>query len=189
MRAAADAGRSAHKVMIRKITTILLITICNAFVSFSEKRKIVPSCNIQNELVESTIAAKSKELKGKEYCQFRHYQTLYDIDKDGIDDFIVLFTIEGIGGGGNNHHDFMAVFLSSRDWRPIVVRTGGRGERDPIAADFRDGKIILETLVYLPSDGLCCPSGKGALSYKLHGDKLEQVSEKENNAEPKASPD
>lgn len=141
-------------------------------------RKIVPTCNVRNELVESIIAAKAKELNGQEYCQFRHYQTLFDIDKDGTDDFIVLFTVEGIGGGGNNHYDFMTVFLSGRGWQPITIRTGGRGERDPTGVDFKDGKIILDTLVFLPSDPLCCPSGKGTLTYELRGNHLELVSEK-----------
>ncbi len=161
--------------------------VCS-LVLFACWRNIVPTCNVRNELVESVIAAKARELKGQEYCQFRHYETLSDIDKDGIDDFIVLFTVEGIGGGGNDHYDFMALFLSGRGWQPIVTRTGGRGERDPIGIDFRDGKIILNTLVYLPSDPLCCPSGKGTLTYELRGDKLELVSEKQDSDEPEANP-
>jgi hypothetical protein len=152
-------------------------------------RRIVPTCNVRNDLVESVIAAKAKELKGQEYCQFRHYQTLFDIDKDGNDDFIVLFTVEGVGGGSNNHYDFMSVFLSGRSWQPITTRTGGKGERDPIRVDFRGGKIVLDTLVYLPSDPGCCPSGKGTLTYELRGDNLALVSEKENHGEPSAPPD
>ena len=169
---------------MKRITTILLISTIGSLILLACVTKSVPTCNVRNELVESIIAGKAKELNGQEYCQFRHYQTLFDIDKDGTDDFIVLFTVEGIGGGGNNHYDFMSVFLSSRSWQPITTRTGGRGERDPIGVDFRDGKIILDTLVYLPTDFLCCPSGKGTLIYELRGDKLELVSEKENHAEP-----
>ncbi len=101
----------------------------------------------------------------------------------------MLFTVEGIGGGGNNHYDFMSVFLSGRSWQPITTRTGGRGDRDPIGVDFSDGKIILDTLIYLPSDALCCPSGKGTLIYELRGDTLELISEKQNYPEPAASPD
>jgi hypothetical protein len=163
---------------MKRITTILLISTISSLALFACARKIVPTCNLRNELVESIIAAKAKELNGQEYCQFRHYQTLFDIDKDGTDDFIVLFTVEGIGGGGNNHYDFMTVFLSGRGWQPITIRTGGRGERDPTGVDFKDGKINLDTLVYLPSDPLCCPSGKGTLTYELRGDHLELVSEK-----------
>ena len=138
---------------------------------------MVPTCNVRIELVESIIAAKAKELNGQEYCQFRHYQTLFDIDKDGTDDFIVLFTVEGIGGGGNNHYDFMSVFLSSRGWQPITTRTGGRGERDPIGVDFRDEKIILDTLdigggfpvsyveTVMPIDRFCEPIAEALEKY------------------------
>ena len=173
-------------IEMKRITTILLISTIGSLILFACVRKSVPTCNVRNELVESTIAAKAKELKGQEYCQFRCYQALFDIDKDGKDDFIVLFTVEGIGGGGNSHDDFMSIFLSSRNWQPITTRTGGRGERDPVGIDFRDGKIILDTLVYLPSDPLCCPSGKGTLTYELRGGNLELVSEDENHAKPSA---
>ena len=174
---------------MKKIITILLFSTIGSLLLFACIRNTVPTCNVRNDVVESIIAAKAKELNGQEYCQFRHYQTLFDIDKDGIDDFIVLFTIEGISGGGNNHYDFMSVFLSSRGWQPITTRTGGRGERDPIGVNFRDGKIVLDTLVYLPSDAMCCPSGRGTLIYELRGGNLELVSEKENQAEPTAPPD
>ena len=174
---------------MKTVTAILLIGTIGSLVLFACVRKSAPTCNVRNELVESIIAAKAKELNGQEYCQFRRYQTLFDMDKDGNYDFIVLFTVEGIGGGGNNHYDFMSVFLSSRGWQPIITRTGGRGERDPIGVDFRDGKIILQTLVYLPSDAVCCPSGKGTLIYKLRGDNLELISETPNHAEPTAPAD
>ena len=174
---------------MKTITAILLIGTVGLLIPIACVRTSVPTCNVRNELVESVIAAKAKELNGQEYCQFRHYQTLFDVDRDGKDDFIVLFTVEGVGGGGNNHHDFMAVFLSRRGWKPIITRTGGRGERDPIRVHFRDGRIILDTLVYLPSDALCCPSGKGTLIYEVRGDNLELISEKTKNAEPTAPAD
>jgi hypothetical protein len=94
--------RQLHEM--RRIATILLMCPIGSAVLFACVRRIVPTCNVRNDLVESVIAAKAKELKGQEYCQFRHYQTLFDIDKDGNDDFIVLFTVEGVGGGSNNHY-------------------------------------------------------------------------------------
>jgi hypothetical protein len=174
---------------MKAITAILIIGSVCSLVLLGCVTKIGPTCNLRNDSVESVIAAKAKALNGKEYCQFRHYQMLFDVDRDGTDDFIVLFTVEDVGGGGNNHHNFMAIFLSKRGWKPIITRTGGRGERDPIAVDFRDGKIILYTLVYLPSDALCCPSGKGTLIFEVRGDNLELISEKTQNAEPTAPAD
>ncbi len=148
-----------------------------------------PTCITQSKLLESTIAAVARHLKAQEYCQFRQYYTLDDVDGDGKNDFIVLFSVEGIGGGGNDHADFMAVFLSGQKWRPITVKTGGRGERDPISAEVRNHRIILSTRVYRPEDPLCCPSGKGTLIYEVHGNKLSLVAEREEKAEPATPPE
>ena len=147
-----------------------------------------PTCATQSRIVESTIAAVARNLKGQEYCQFRHYQTLDDVDGDGTDDFIVLFSVEGMQGG-NDHYTFMSVFLSGRNWQPMTIKTGGRGERDPVSVEVRDHKIILETLVYLPSDAMCCPSGKGTLVYEIQGNKLHLVTKTGEGAKPAAPPD
>ena len=145
-----------------------------------------PTCSTQSKLVESTIAAVSKDLKGEEFCRFRHYQTFGDVDGDGTDDFIVLFSVEGMEGKGNCHYDFMSVFLSGRKWQPITVKTGERGERDPISVEVRGRKIILETVVYLPSDAMCCPSGKGTLAYEISGSQLKLTAETQEQTGPAA---
>jgi hypothetical protein len=147
-----------------------------------------PSCATQSKIVESTIAAVARDLKGQEYCQFRHYHALDDVDGDGTDDFIVLFSVEGMGGG-NGHEDFMAVFLSGRNWHPLTTRTGGRGERDPISVEVKNHRIVLETLVYRPSDAMCCPSGKGTLIYEIQGKGLQLVAQTVEGADPAAPPD
>ena len=139
------------------------------------KKSPLPGCKLADAAVERVIASKARQIGGQEYCQFRHYNTLDDVDGDGVDDFIVLFTVEGRGGGGNDHTSFMAVWLSGRPNSPLVVETGGRGLRDPVAIEVRDRKIRLETLEYLPKDPMCCPSGKGELPYEIKGGKLEAV--------------
>ena len=145
-----------------------------------------PTCATRSKLVESTISAVSKGLKGEEFCQFRHYQTFGDVDGDGTDDFIVLFSVEGMEGKGNSHYDFMSVFLSGRKWQPITVKTGERGERDPISVEVRGRKMILETVVYRPSDAMCCPSGKGALVYEVSGSQLKLTAETQEQTGPAA---
>ncbi len=177
--------------MIRRagiISFFLMLAVCLAGAPdvFSAKSISSPTCVTQNKLVESTIAEVARKLKGQEYCQFRRYQALFDVDGDGVDDFIVLFTVEGIGGAGNDHYDFMSVFLSGRKWKPLTVKTGERGERDPVSADVRDHRIILETMVYLPSDAMCCPSGKGTLVYEIHGNNLKLAAETKEQEKPAA---
>jgi len=112
-----------------------------------------------------------------EYCQFRRYDALDDVDGDGKDDFLVLFTVEG-PRGGNDHVSFLAAFLSTRPDRPILVEAGRRGERDPFSIEARRGEVVLETREYLPRDPMCCPSGKGRVVYRLSGGRLVPAGER-----------
>ena len=130
-----------------------------------------PSCRTATPEVERLIAEKARALAMTEYCQFRRYDALDDVDGDGKDDFLVLFTVEG-PSGGNDHVSFLAAFLSTRPGRPILVETGRRGERDPVSIEARRGEVALETREYLPSDPMCCPSGKGRVVFRLSGGRL-----------------
>jgi len=134
-----------------------------------------PSCATSSALVEKTISARARELEGTEYCKFRRYEDLYDLDGDGIKDLVVLFHVEGTGGGGNNVISFMAVFPSRIHWGPLVVETGARAVRFPIAIDIKERMIVLETQEYVATDPLCCPSGKGELVYELQNGVLRRV--------------
>jgi hypothetical protein len=133
-------------------------------------------CQLANQYVEAAIARKVSSLKGVEYRQFRHYDALSDLDGDGHNDLIVLFNAEP-ASGENDHNDFMAVFLSSdpAGAEPLIVRTGGRGERDPIAIAVRGRRITLDTQEYLPKDPMCCPSGRGTLVFELVGHSLKPI--------------
>ncbi len=135
-------------------------------------------CRLANTHVEAAIARKAAELHGDEYCQYRHYETMSDIDGDGKPDLIVLFNVEP--RGGNDHLGFMAVFLSSdrEGEKPLIVATGGRGERDAVGITVRGRRILLDTLEYLPKDPMCCPSGKGQMIFEHTGRALKAVKEK-----------
>jgi hypothetical protein len=123
-----------------------------------------PSCITSDRRVEDVVAAKARELGGHEYCQFRIYETLSDVDADGIDDFLVVFSVEGPGGGGNNTIQFLAAFASSNEWRPSVVEVGRRGQRMVEAiTQVRQSGIDLSTWEYGHADAMCCPSRKGKL--------------------------
>lgn len=124
-------------------------------------------CRLADARVEAAIAKKAASLDADEYCQFRHYEAMSDLDGDGKNDLVVLFAVEP--RGGNDHLGFMAVFLSSDpgDAEPLIAATGGRGERDAVSIDVRGRRIELGTLEYKPSDPMCCPSGKGTLVFEL----------------------
>jgi hypothetical protein len=123
-----------------------------------------PTCRTASAEVESVIAEKARDLSMTEYCQFRRYDALDDVDGDGKDDFLVLFTLEGPGGG--NHHVSFLAFFPSAGGPPSVVQTGQRGERDPVGVRVEHGKVVLRTREYRTADPMCCPSGKGSLSYE-----------------------
>jgi len=74
-----------------------------------------PNCQLKDERVERAIASVATELQGTEYCQFRHYLSLDDIDSDGKADFLVTFNVEGTGeGSGNDVVSYLMAFITSR---------------------------------------------------------------------------
>ncbi|HET7453351.1 MAG TPA: hypothetical protein VFL12_11450 [Thermoanaerobaculia bacterium] len=131
----------------------------------------VPSCRTDSPAIERMIAGKARALSMTENCQFRRYDALDDVDGDGQDDLVLIFTLEG-PDGANDHVSFLAAFLSGAPDRPLVVEAGRRGRRDPVAIDARRGEIRLETLEYLPKDPMCCPSGKGTRTWRLEKGRL-----------------
>ena len=88
-----------------------------------------PSCVTADSRVEALIEAKRQELRGTEYCQSRMYETLSDFDGDRRDDFLVVFGIEGAEGNMGAVVQFVAVFASGSQWRPVVTEVGRRGQR------------------------------------------------------------
>jgi hypothetical protein len=131
-----------------------------------------PSCTTADPRVETMISSKSAEVRGQEYCQFRLYHTIDDFDGDGEADFLVVFAIEGLGGGGNNHVPYLAAFLSGSAWKPMMVQVGQRGVRTVSDISVDRGIIVLATAEQRRRDALCCPSGKGELRYALRDGQL-----------------
>lgn len=131
----------------------------------------VPTCRTQSAELEGLIADRARSLEMSEECQFRRYDAIHDVDGDGKDDFLALFTLEG-PRGANDHVTYLAAFLSGSPGRPVVVEAGRRGERDPVSIEARRGEIDLDVLEYLPRDPMCCPSGKGRRVYRVAGGRL-----------------
>jgi hypothetical protein len=149
---------------MRRIAGIVLLSLSAAVAA--ARPSAPPGCRTASPEVERLIAGRARALAMTEHCQFRRYDALDDVDGDGKDDFLVLFTVEG-PRGGNDHVSFLAAFLSTRPERPILVEAGRRGERDPVSIEARRGEVALETREYLPRDPMCCPSGKGRVVFRL----------------------
>jgi hypothetical protein len=134
-----------------------------------------PTCKTADPRVETLIARQARAYHGVEYCQFRLYHTIDDLDGDGRDDFVLVFSLEK-NDGSNDSVQYLAVFLSSRAWKPLVLKVGRRGERfiDDIDVDD-DGTLVLSTSEYERDDPICCPSGDGELRFRIEHGRLKPV--------------
>jgi hypothetical protein len=131
-----------------------------------------PSCHTADSRIEGLISSKAAEHQGQEYCQFRLYHTVDDVDADGLDDFLVVFAVEALGGGGNGHIQYLAVFSSAASWNPALLRVGERGVRNITHVAVKGRMIVLTTAEQRRGDALCCPSGTGELRYQLKDGQL-----------------
>jgi len=133
-----------------------------------------PTCRIADSRVQRLIESTVAESKGVEYCQFRMYHTIDDVDGDGREDFMVVFSVEA-AAGGNEVKQFLAVFPSRTAYRPVKTVVGRRGQRSITDLCFSDGAIELETLEQRPGDAMCCPSGEGTTRYVLKEGALREI--------------
>ena len=132
-----------------------------------------PTCRTASARVEAVVDAKVRELKGTELCQFRLYHHIHDLDGDGRDDFLMVFSVEGIHGSANATRQFLVAFPSRNSWRPSVVEVGRRGVRVVLALDVSaGGDVVLTTAERNDGDALCCLSGSGQLVFRLEGGRL-----------------
>jgi hypothetical protein len=163
--------------MKRFICTILSISFLGSHLVFAQA---VPNCKLKDEGVERLIAEKARQLQGAEYCQFRRYHSIDDIDGDKKDDFVVIFVVEGVRRNANHFLQFMLVYLtSSPKNKPLEIQVGERGER---SADniirIEKNKIITKDQVWQAGDALCCPSGSGQSIYEIKNGQLIKTKEK-----------
>jgi hypothetical protein len=156
------------------ITTFLLLVQ----VAFSVELTDSDSKVIENYLIE-----KERELKGGEYKKARKYME-GDLNRDGVSDLAMLYTLEGIGGGGNNYSFFLAVFERTSNGIKFVTdaKVGSKVTRSLNFESIEDGTITFNTKFIWKNDAFCCPSGKGKAYYIL---KTRQRKLRELNTAPK----
>ena len=126
-----------------------------------------PTCRTASSAVEDVVASKIRELKGGELCQFRLYDHIHDIDGDGRDDFLMVFSVEGINGSANATAQFLAAFPSRNRWQPSVVEVGRRGAREVLKLDVDGRLVVLGTAERKEGDAMCCLTGSGELVFRL----------------------
>jgi hypothetical protein len=128
-----------------------------------------------SKVIDSYIAAQAKREKGEEPDGVRKV-VQGDLNKDGVDDVAVLYTIEG-QNGSNNYIQYLAVFLGTNKGLVFAARTpaGGKNHREAELVSITNGKINLNTVDYGPKDPSCCPTIKGATKYLLAGRRLREI--------------
>ena len=138
--------------------------------SFAEECKPLP------EKAEKFIKSFTGEVRGEEYCRFRKI-TRGDVNSDGIEDLIAVFTIEGAcgddktttpGACGNHHETYAKIFLGKELKEVPVIMIGRRGERLIKGLTVVNGIIQAETLNYGKDDPMCCPAIKGQTAFVLN---------------------
>ena len=133
-----------------------------------------PDCRLADARVERYVAAVATARAGHEYCEFRRYDRLGDLDGDGADDLVMTFTIEGVEGSNNGTEAYLVAFLSSAkaiDAAPRLL-IGERGGRMPDGVSVQGREIVVSTVEYAESDPMCCPSRRGEARFALRAGKL-----------------
>ena len=91
-----------------------------------------------------------------------------DLNGDGIEDLVALFTIEG-WKGGNVYTRYLGVVLGGATGPQVRVAAvvGGKLRRSVELDRIEEGRVFLRTLSYVPGDPACCPSKAGRLECRL----------------------
>ena len=178
-------GVASHLPLIAVATMLLVLCSPLAHAGSPGKQAIPKSVTEQlDAYIERYIAQREAEdceppepgedrtCKGSEYRAARRF-CFGDIGGHGKKDIAVPYTLESFCCG-NNYEFHLAVFLNRNSKYELAATTkvGGGGERFVSFKNIRDGKIFLNTDLYLLDDPNCCPSGKGSTTYVLEEGKL-----------------
>lgn len=128
----------------------------------------------ENAIVNSYISRQAKKADAEEYAEAR--KILHgDVNGDKKADLVVLYTLEGFGGG-NSYAQYLAVFLGKGSTFQYAANSvvGGKLNRNVELMSISGGKINLETMGYTKDDAACCPSHKGKTRFVFVGGNLKE---------------
>ncbi len=123
------------------------------------------------EVINFAISARAAQDGGSEYADARK-SVEGDLDGDGAADVVVLYSLEG-AGGGNNSVGYLAAFLRTGGQINLVDTATLSGSAQSIT--LKDSTARLRLLSLGPDDSACCPSIEEDAMYVLHGNKWLQV--------------
>ena len=126
-------------------------------------------------VIDKFIASQAEKARGSEPDGIRKVVT-GDLNRDGVADAAVLFTIEG-QNGSNNYIQCLAVFLR-RNGRLVYAAhapVGGKNHRSVELDSIKGNVMFLDTTAYAKRDPSCCPTIKGRTRYALVRNKLTEL--------------
>lgn len=131
----------------------------------------------ENAIINRYISRQEKRCGGEKTEYTHGLPTLHgDVNGDGKSDVVVLYFVEGCGGG-MNWAQGLVVFL--RKGRSIQfaaeANVGAKGIRASELKSISEGRINLDTMGYRKDDGACCPSKPGKTKYIFSKGKLREV--------------
>lgn len=131
----------------------------------------------EKKAIDKFIRNQAMKVRGFEYPEYRRYLK-GDVGSDGVQDIVVLYTIEE-AQGGNSWLQYLVVFQESKSGIKYLhhLRVGGKGMRSVDLETIDEGMIKLKTKHYGLSDALCCPSVSGNTHIFINGKFLEEGSQ------------
>ncbi len=95
----------------------------------------------------------------------RQFSLYGDLDKDGVDEAVVLIWTSS---GGSGTYDFIAVMDRDADGALANTGTAPLGDRVKVqTAEVIDGQLVLEVIQAGPDDAACCPGQKVRRTFVL----------------------
>jgi hypothetical protein len=155
---------------MRMISICLAAIVALCPVSFG-----MPPQDADKLVIDQFIAKQAKQEKGEEYEAARKVVS-GDLNRDGVSDLALLYTVEG-QDGTNNYIQYLAVFVRSKRGLVSAAHTfvGGKGNRDVDLMSIKNNVINCKTMTYRDNDPSSTPSKPGTARFKLIGHKLKQL--------------
>lgn len=124
-----------------------------------------------DKAIADQITVRTQYGGGSEYQEARKIIEA-DLNGDKSPDAVVLYTIEGFGGG-NSAAQTLALFFGSQGNYFAQGTIPVEGASD--IALSSSGDILVTTLTHGPDDPDCCPSMKSLRGYRIEGNQLLQI--------------
>ena len=109
---------------------------------------------------------------GAEYAEARVVQEV-DLDADGAQDALVLYSIEG-QGGGNSAFQTLAIFHSEAGGYALRASTVVDGSATGVKL-LAPQTIAVSSLTLGPDDPMCCPSVESLQKFSWNGQQLVEI--------------